>query len=165
MMRRIFIDLEICSGCGECRVNCGYFYHPHNKGIVSLYEYATFATVCRQCIEAPCVNSCYHNALEKQTNGILKRYSMRCSNCKSCAIACPFGVIIPEFISYICSHCDYCVGRSDSKLPECVISCPRKAVELKEITEEPENNIFLVEDRMAVHSVKWNKLDWLRQKK
>ncbi|MCM8798208.1 MAG: 4Fe-4S ferredoxin, partial [Candidatus Omnitrophica bacterium] len=69
---RLFIDLEVCSKCPECVVKCSYFYHPQNNGITNLREFATFVLVCRHCEDAPCVNSCYHQALEKQADGILK---------------------------------------------------------------------------------------------
>ncbi|MCM8793918.1 MAG: 4Fe-4S binding protein, partial [Candidatus Omnitrophica bacterium] len=136
-MKRLFIDLEICSKCPECVTKCDYFYHPHNKGITNLREFATFALVCRRCEDAPCVNSCYHQALEKQKDGILKRYRMRCTSCKSCSIACPFGVILPDFIPYLDSRCDFCIGIQEN-IPECVKTCPYKAIELKEVEEKPE---------------------------
>ncbi|MBM3254130.1 MAG: 4Fe-4S ferredoxin [Candidatus Omnitrophica bacterium] len=158
-MKRLFIDLEVCATCKECSAVCGYFYHPHNNGVDNLREFATFVTVCRKCEEAPCVNSCYHSALEKQEDGVLKRYVMRCTSCKACTIACPFGVILPEFIPYILSKCDYCVGQKEQRLPECIKSCQHKAIEIKEVEEDPSKNIFFVGDSLAVHSRKWFKED------
>lgn len=153
-MKRLFVDLEICSKCKECKVFCDYFYHPQNNGITNLREYATFVLICRHCEEAPCVNSCYHNALEKEPDGILKRYKMRCTSCKSCSIACPFGVIFPDFIPYLDSQCDYCISIT-GKLPKCITSCPEKAIEIKEVVEDLEKNIYFVGDSLAVHSRKW----------
>lgn len=158
-MKRLFIDLEICSRCPECIVACSYFYHPTNNGITNLREYATFALVCRQCEEAPCVKSCYHNALEKQPDGILKRYNFRCTRCNSCTIACPFGTIFPEFIPYLQSCCDFCLDRRDLESPVCIRTCPYKAIELKEVEERPEENIFLISDNLAVKSRRWFKED------
>jgi len=161
-MKRLFVDLDICNSCAECVVACSYFYHPQNNGITSLREYATFATVCRQCDQAPCVASCYHDALQKQEDDILKRYSMRCTSCKSCAIACPFGTIFPEFIPFLSSRCDYCIA--ETKAPECIKSCPHQAIELKEVKEDPKHNIFFVGDNLAVKSIKWNRKDLLIDK-
>ena len=158
-MKRLFIDLEICSKCTECKAACSYFYHPHNNGIDNLREFATFSLLCRRCEEAPCVNSCYHNALEKQPDGVLKRYAMRCTSCKTCTLACPFGVIMPEFIPYIASKCDYCISKKEQKLPECATSCNHKAITIKEIEEDPFKNIFFVGENLAVHSRKWLKED------
>jgi Fe-S-cluster-containing hydrogenase component 2 len=163
-MKRLFIDLDICNKCDKCAVYCDYFYHPQNNGITSLREYATFVLFCRHCEEAPCVNSCYHNALEKQPDGILKRYKMRCTSCKTCAIACPFGTIFPEFIPYLDSRCDYCIG-SRGKLPKCVTSCPERAVEVKEVEESLEQNIFFVGESLAIHSRRWSREDIQPKKK
>lgn len=157
-MKRLFIDLDICSKCEVCKVACDYLYHPQNNGIASLREYATFATICRHCEEAPCVNACYHNALERVADGHIKRYKMRCTSCKSCSVGCPFGIIFQDFIPYLDSKCDYCVGNNE-KLPKCVTSCPEKAIDLKEVKEDLEKNIFLVGDHLAVHSVKWSRED------
>ncbi len=155
-MKRLFIDIDICSGCAECSVCCDNFYHPQNNGITSLREYATFALFCRHCEDAPCVKSCYHDALERQDDGHLKRYMMLCTSCKTCSIACPFGTILPDFIPYFDSGCDFCAG-SDAELPACVSSCPENAIEFGEFEEDPENNIYLVGDRLAVRTRKWNR--------
>lgn len=161
-MKRLFIDLEICSRCPECIVTCSYFYHPQNNGITSLREYATFSLVCRQCQEAPCVRSCYHSALEKQPDGTLKRYNFKCTSCKSCTIACPFGTIFPEFIPYLQSQCNFCLDRRNLELPVCIKTCPYKAVELKEVEESLKENIFLIGDNLAVKSRRWFKEDIVR---
>ncbi len=163
-MKRLFVDLDICAECKECAVFCDYFYHPQNNGITSLREYATFSTICRHCEEAPCVNSCYHDALERAADGHLKRYKMRCTSCKSCSLACPFGVIFTDFIPYLDSRCDYCVNIV-GKLPKCVTGCPHKAIELKDMEEEPQRNIYFVGEHLAVHSRKWSREDIQTKKK
>ncbi|MDP3142557.1 MAG: 4Fe-4S binding protein [Candidatus Omnitrophota bacterium] len=164
-MKKLLINLEICSKCKECAVSCGYFYHPQEGFVSSLFEYATFSTICRHCEQAPCVSSCYRDALERQPDGHLKRYLMRCTSCKSCTIACPFGVILPEYIPYLSAKCDYCIGRADKEPPECVTSCPQKAVEFKEVEEDLTNNMFLVGTHLAVKGTKWFREDKLPQKK
>lgn len=163
-MKRLFIDLEVCNRCLKCMACCDYFCHGQNNGITNLREYASFAVFCRRCEEAPCVNSCYHQALEKQPEGIVKRYKMRCTSCKCCAIACPFGTIFPDFIPYIDSRCDYCVVVS-GKLPRCVASCPDKAVEIKEVEESIEKDIYFVGESLAVHSTRWTREDIQLRKK
>jgi Fe-S-cluster-containing hydrogenase component 2 len=139
-------------------VRCDYFYHPQNNGITSLREYATFATLCRHCEDAPCVNACYHNALERAADGHLKRYKMRCTSCKSCSLACPFGVILPDFIPYLDSRCDYCLENA-TQAPVCVATCPEKALSFKEVEENVEADIYLVDKHLAVHTKKWSRED------
>ena len=129
-------------------------------------ELATFALICRKCEEAPCVHSCYHEALEKQPDGILKRYSMRCTSCKACTIACPFGTILPEFIPYLHSRCDLCLeALREGRVPVCVDSCTHKAVEVREVEEDPKAHIYFVGPHLAVHSRRWQREEGALQKK
>ena len=122
-MKRLFIDLEICYKCKECKADCSYFYHPENKGAVNLIEMASKMFICRKCEEAPCVNACPNEALEKKEDGTLMRHNMLCTGCQTCTLACPFGVAYPEIVPYKESHCDYCVGRTNGKPPLCVETC------------------------------------------
>jgi len=163
-MKRLFVDLDKCDRCSECKVCCDYLYHPQNNGVSSLREYATFATICRHCEEAPCVNSCYHDALERAPDGHIKRYKLRCTSCKTCSLACPFGIIFQDFIPYLDSKCDFCLAGGD-KMPKCVSTCPEKAIEVKEVEEDQENNIFLVGEHLAVRTRKWSSEDVQYKKK
>lgn len=159
MAKRLFIDLEICADCKECAAGCDYVFHPDNIGITSLIEYATFAIICRRCEDPVCVKSCPKEALEKQPEGMPKRYMMRCISCKSCAIACPFGTIYSEVVPYLSAKCDFCLsaGISEFKLPKCIESCPKGAIQYKEIGESKEKNIFFLGETMAVHAVPWKR--------
>ena len=87
-----------------------------------------------------------------------ERYKMRCTSCKSCSVACPFGIIFQDFIPYLDSRCDFCVG-ADSELPACAKSCPHKAIEVKDIEESVERNVYLVGEHLAVHTRKWSRED------
>ena len=160
-MKRVFIDLEISNRHPEAVIPCSYFYHPDNQGVTALKELATFAIICRQCEEGTCVQSCPQDALEKQEDGTLKRYNMRCISCKSCAFACPFGTILPEIIPYGLSQCDYCLDRlGEGEKPLCVQECPVEGmVEYREVEEDPEKNIFLVGEHLAVRAARWKKVE------
>lgn len=156
MKKKIFIDLEICRKCPECKAECGYFYHKAGKGFKSLYEYATYSAICRQCEQGLCVASCPKDALEKQKDGMLKRYNARCVSCKSCVLACPFGTIVPELVPYIDVKCDFCIGQSD-KQPQCVKSCPEHAVKFIEIEADETKDLYAAGEHLIVHARAWNK--------
>ena len=113
-MKKVFIDLDLLDRLEEEKdlgIECSYPYHPQNEGVTTLRELASYAVICRKCEEASCVLSCPKEALEKDDEGVLRRYNMRCISCKSCAVACPFGTIYPLAIPYTVSRCDFCIDR------------------------------------------------------
>jgi Fe-S-cluster-containing dehydrogenase component len=157
-LKRIFIDLEVCRKCKERICKCSYPYHPENDGVASLLEQVMRIEVCRKCEEAPCVAACPKEALEKQPDGTVKRYSMRCIGCNTCVLACPFGAVSREIIPYLTSHCDYCTGRlKEGEEHLCVRTCPEGAVKYIEVEESEDKNIYFIGDKLAVHSIPWTR--------
>jgi Fe-S-cluster-containing dehydrogenase component len=160
-LKRVFIDLSLCDGCGDredCVAQCSYPYHPGNDGVTSVREIAAYALVCRQCESGNCVNACPKEALEKDEQGILRRYNMRCISCKSCALACPFGTIYAELVPYGLSRCDYCVDRlAPGEDPLCVRTCPLGAIKYMEVEADESNNIHQVGDHLVVKCEVWKR--------
>jgi Fe-S-cluster-containing dehydrogenase component len=157
-MKRLFIDLEKLYSSEAPTAGCSYYYHPQNSGITRLREMGQFLHICRKCEEAPCINACTKEALERQEDGTLKRYTMRCISCKSCSLACPFGAIPIETVPYIVSQCDACIDRCDKEEPICVKTCSIKgAVRFIDIKESEEDDVFLIGKNIAVHAKPWKK--------
>jgi Fe-S-cluster-containing dehydrogenase component len=160
--KRLYIDLDVCGSgeCKNCELQCSYYYHPHNKGIPSVAELATYYLVCRRCEEPHCVNACPVDALEQQKNRdkLLIRHTLRCVSCKSCSHACPYGTIYPEHVPFLVHNCDFCLGRRDNKdEPLCIATCPYGALALKSGDIELDEHTFLVGDNLIVHSTHWNR--------
>ncbi|OGS19410.1 MAG: hypothetical protein A3J83_03180 [Elusimicrobia bacterium RIFOXYA2_FULL_40_6] len=169
-MKRILLDIEICYKCREgdkkCSALCSYFYH-HTEGILKepiinngfekLFAKAAQFVVCRRCDEKFCETSCPQQALERDDKGILQRSMLRCTSCKTCSTACPFGVIYPGILPYKSSGCDYCEGRKENKQPLCAETCPQKAIQYIEVEESKEKNIYIINDYLAVKGLPWNK--------
>ena len=160
--KRLFVDLDICGTgqCAKCDIQCSFFYHPGNNGIISVAELATYYLVCRRCEEPHCVNACPVEALEQQEDKdkLLIRHNMRCISCKSCSHACPYGTIYPELVPLLVHNCDFCLDRlKDKGEPLCIKSCPHGALSLKDPDEAPDEHTFLVGDNLIVHSTHWNR--------
>jgi len=159
---RLFIDLDVCASgkCKKCEIECSFYFHPENNGIISVAELATYALVCRRCEEPHCVNSCPVEALEqqKEKDRLLIRHNMRCISCKSCSHACPYGTIYPELVPQLISNCDFCLDRRGVKdEPLCIKTCPYGALSLKNGNIELDENTFLAGDNLIVHSTHWRR--------
>ena len=159
MGKRLLLDLNTCDGCEECAVECSYFYRARatEHGVLTLREQASFALICRRCEDASCVAACRFDALERQTDGVLRRYNLRCVSCKCCAHACPFGTIYPDTVPFYVTNCDTCIG-SRSEAPPCALSCVKGAIEYREVDESDEG-VYVLGERLAVRAPKWEKDD------
>ena len=156
-MKKLLIDLDAVEKDKDAKIECSYFYHPYNNGLLRIYELANFAVVCRKCEDAPCVASCPKDALEKDEHKVLRRYSMRCVSCKTCSHACPFGTIYPETIPYLISQCDYCIERLEGDKPTCVKSAAPGAIQFGDFEEDKEKGIFAISDKLLVKVKKWER--------
>ncbi len=118
-------------------------------------ERATFELICRRCEEPSCVDACPYDALERQSDGVLKRHNLRCVSCKLCAHACPFGTIYPDMVPFYVTPCNFCLGASDTE-PPCARSCGRGALAYREVDPE-EPRLHIIDDHLAARSAKWIK--------
>ena len=159
-MTRLLVDLERLlehRDLGD-RVRCEYLYHRVNEGELSLLETAEFAVYCRRCREAFCTKACPKEALEKEESGTVRRYNLRCIGCGSCVLACPFGTIAANVMTYAASKCDLCLNqrRQDAgHVPLCVRTAPEGALRLVENAEEAGDDVHAVNDHLAVKAPNW----------
>ena len=153
--KRLIIDLEKCDQCESCSINCGYHERAltSENGLTQLRERATFATICRRCSTASCIEACVFDALERGAEGIIQRHNMRCVSCKMCAHACPFGTIYTDMLSFYQVNCDTCLNHYDTA-PPCVATCPQGALEYR-ITDPDEADVHIVDLHLAARARRW----------
>lgn len=159
MSKRLIIDMYKCDECDECTVKCDYLYQPEitDHGMRDLRERVAYLLTCRRCEEPGCVAACKFEALERGSDGILKRHNMRCVSCKCCSQACPFGTIYPELIPFYAVRCDYCLQRLGIGELQCVSTCAKKAIEYRDLTESETGDFHIVNDHLAVRAPTWSK--------
>ena len=155
------IDLQKCDQCQSsntaCNVCCGYHDRPgeNDNGLSGLRERATFALICRRCSSASCIDACEFNALERGTDDVIKRHNLRCVSCKMCALACPFGTIYTEMLSFYQVNCDLCLDQAEAE-PLCVSSCPYGALEFR-VVDPNETDVHIIDHNLAAHANRWVK--------
>jgi hydrogenase-4 component A len=100
MNRFVLADPSRCIGCYACVAGC---VESHRKAGLQAYPrlyilhtppLGTMPIQCRQCEEPACAAVCPVNAISHSDHAIRLNESL-CIGCKMCALACPFGAIIP----------------------------------------------------------------------
>jgi electron transport protein HydN len=174
MNRFVIADPNKCIGCRTCEVACA-LAHPIGDGIAQVLTPANFKprlklvrnlkitapVQCRQCENAPCVNSCPTKALVYRA-GTVQLLQERCIGCQTCVIACPFGVMdvinvpvrqqnlgpLSVRASVSAAHkCDLCIDLPSG--PACIPACPTKALFLIEPAGMEEMNSQKREQALA----------------
>lgn len=147
----IVADAESCIGCRSCEVACVVAHHegqfpdkpeyftPRVK--VFKGDQCATAVFCHHCEDAPCASTCPNGAIVELNNRV-QVIQEKCIGCKTCMIACPFGMmtVVTETVQPA-SHrladvyrrteaqkCDLCLDQPDG--PACIKTCPTQALTL-----------------------------------
>lgn len=148
-MKRIIIEKEKCDGCKNCSFACmqahradeGNAYDlnltdPANesRNYILARGTAYVPLFCRHCDDPECVRSCMSGAMTKDPESGLVMYDENvCAACFMCVMNCPYGVLKPDRATNSrVIKCDFCIN--DENGPNCVKSCPKKAISVREVT-------------------------------
>ena len=125
-------------------------------GLKSIRELAVFQFTCRRCTDAPCIEVCPSDALEKNEEGIINRSTNLCISCKSCVVICPFGTMMTDFFEYHRGKENYYDVMDKTELDQFIQNSPEGAVQLVDMEEDPEQHIFKLNDHILVKERMWN---------
>ncbi|MBN1791040.1 MAG: 4Fe-4S dicluster domain-containing protein [Bacteroidales bacterium] len=121
----------------------------------SIRELATFMFTCRHCEQAPCIDSCPVNALEKNPEGVITRAMLKCIRCKSCIVICPFGTMMDDLFAVRNSGRKFISVRNGNDLQDFAACFPADVVSLVDMDEDPANHIFRLSDDILVSEFTW----------
>ena len=134
----LVIDSEKCTGCRKCEMVCSVYHTGANDPSRSRMKILRWDHVgyylpvsCQNCDHASCAEVCPSAACHRDPElGVTVIDPRVCIGCKSCVLACPFGVPTFDKLEGISIKCDYCHGD-----PQCVPSCEAGALRFVEPDE------------------------------
>ena len=159
-MKAFVIDVSICNGCYSCQIACkdehvandwtpiakpqpdtGQFWLKQNefiRGTVPKVKMHYIPLLCMHCDDAPCMPACpIEGAIYKRNDGLVIIDPVKCTGCKNCVDACPWGVIYFNEDLNIAQKCTGCAHLIDQgwKEPRCADACPTLAIKFGEESE------------------------------
>ena len=132
-----------------------YGFLNDGRGLKSIRELALFQFTCRKCSDAPCINVCPSDALEKDENEIISRATNLCISCKSCVVICPFGTIMNDLFEYVTDKDNYFDLSDEKELEIWMRQSPKGAVTRVDMNEDPEQHIYKLNDHILVRERMW----------
>jgi Fe-S-cluster-containing dehydrogenase component len=152
------MDTRRCVGCNACVLGCKAENALPEKGFrdwVVTETTGRFPTLamqirserCNHCTHAPCVSNCPTGASHVNAGGTVIVDYDRCSGCKACLAACPYGARYIHTTGYI-DKCTFCLHRVERGLsPACVSNCPTKALTFGDLADPNSEVLGLLRKR------------------
>lgn len=140
-MKSIVLRLDYCIGCRSCEAACRSRFKGEARIRHAELDAGTLMPqACRHCEEPLCAAACPFKVIVRDPEtGIVRKSDFHCVGCRSCALACPFGVIHPELVRHMAQKCTLCGDRPEG--PRCVQTCPTGALQFVEVNAAGETRV------------------------
>ena len=122
---------DLCRKCEEaCVAVCGSSkkesggYVPHIRVLQG--PEGPFMRLCKHCEDAPCVDACIGESLQRGPDGLVIQDETRCIGCFMCNMVCPNGAMKTIMSLEKAFKCTLMCG--EKQIPTCVASCDRNAL-------------------------------------
>ena len=152
MRGTVFVDAERCVACKRCMLECAVTHSragtlveamaekPVPRPRVSLHAMGEYSVPlqCRHCENAQCIAVCPTGAMHRLgKEGPVLIDERLCVGCRSCMIACHFGVPTMSRDGKRITKCDQCIARLDAGMkPACVTACHTAALTFVSVEEQ-----------------------------
>lgn len=162
-MKIFIVDVSRCIGCYACQISCkdehcsndwmpyakpqpdtGQFWGKLNeyvRGNCPQVKITYIYQPCQHCANAACITACpIEGGIYRRDDGLVIIDPEKCSGCKACVDACPYGSIYfnDELdLAQKCTGCAHLLDRKDNvfKVPRCVDICGTGALKFGEEDE------------------------------
>ena len=149
MKTMLIVNADLCIGCRMCEAICSLVHYgaigiSHARLKVLRYDNEAFfnPVVCMQCEIPHCASVCPDKAISKNSRtGVVKVSKSKCTGCKMCLTACPFGAM--NFVGDVAIKCDLCGGK-----PSCVEFCQAEALTYGVPTDISDAKRIALSDRL-----------------
>jgi Fe-S-cluster-containing hydrogenase component 2 len=121
-MKKLIINAYKCWGCKTCMETCRRTFggEAPRINVIVRDKNARIPLTCLHCGDPACEAACKFGASARnETTGAIEIDRERCTTCKACLEACPYGNIIWEKKTERTVKCNLCGGS-----PECAKTCP-----------------------------------------
>lgn len=155
MSKKLLIDLLKLRDLDDIKMEGVFREGESFKVFKTIRELATFQFTCRKCENAPCINACPAEALEKDADGVVTRAVNLCIRCKSCIVICPFGTMMNDLFEVKTSGYRFFDLNDEKEMIEFAKTFPEDVVRIVEMEENPDEKIFKLNDKILVKELMW----------
>lgn len=146
MRGKVFVNVDKCVTCKRCKVACAVAHSQTGNLYTAIFEdppptprirleivgSGAVPVACRHCEGAPCMVVCPSGAINRcGPYDPVVIDNDACIGCRSCVIACPYGVPEMNQLRSTVAKCDLCEGLEEDSLPACVEACRTGALEFQ----------------------------------
>jgi Fe-S-cluster-containing dehydrogenase component len=135
------VDTRTCVGCGACIIGCKTendvatgcsrdWVFTETTGTFPHLAMTVRSERCNQCADAPCVRACPTGSSHYGPGGLVLVTRSKCSGCKACIAACPYGARFVDPRTHTVDKCTRCVHRLENGVPttSCQDICPTGSI-------------------------------------
>ncbi len=135
------VDMHTCVGCSACVIGCkeennvpaGYsrdWVVTETRGRFPDLSMIVRSERCNHCEDAPCVRACPTGSSHYGPGASVQVTRAKCSGCKACITACPYGARYVDPRTKTVDKCSFCMHRIERGLTttSCQETCPTRSI-------------------------------------